>query len=43
MKILSWNVNNDYRNIKNKVDIIIKLLNKFDIDIIGLQEVIPEL
>jgi endonuclease/exonuclease/phosphatase family metal-dependent hydrolase len=42
MIILSWNINNDYRDIIVKVAQIIDLLNTSNADVIGLQEVIPE-
>lgn len=42
MKILSWNINCDYSNISTKVDIIISLIEVYNLDVIGLQEVIPE-
>lgn len=40
MKVVSWNINDDYRDINNKVSKIIKLLS--DADVIGLQEVRPD-
>ena len=45
MKIISWNINNDYDyiDIDVKVQMIIELLNKIDVFVFGLQEVIPEL
>jgi len=42
MKIISWNINNDYRGINLKVYNIINLLEKYSPNIIGLQEVIPK-
>jgi endonuclease/exonuclease/phosphatase family metal-dependent hydrolase len=43
MIIISWNINNDYRNINNKLEDILNLINEFTPDMIGLQEVIPNL
>jgi endonuclease/exonuclease/phosphatase family metal-dependent hydrolase len=43
MKILSFNVENDYRDDINKSKVIVDLVGKLDIDIIGLQEVTPNL
>ena len=43
MKILSYNVDNDYRNLEEKSNQIIYLIINENIDIIGLQEVIPKL
>ena len=44
MIIISWNINNDYRNINNKLeDIFANLIKEFTPDMIGLQEVIPNL
>lgn len=42
MKIISWNINNDYRCINLKVYNIINLLEKYRPNIVGLQEVIPK-
>ena len=42
MKIISWNINNDYRGINLKVYNIINLLEKYRPNIVGLQEVIPK-
>ena len=39
MKIISFNVNNDYRNIINNAQTIIEMINKHDPDIVGLQEI----
>lgn len=41
--IISWNINNDYRNINNKLEDILNLIKEFTPDMIGLQEVIPNL
>ena len=43
MIIISWNINNDYRNINNKLEDILNLIKEFTPDMIGLQEVIPNL
>ena len=43
MIIISWNINNDYRNINNKLVDILNLIKEFTPDMIGLQEVIPNL
>ena len=43
MIIVSWNINNDYRDIDDKIHMIIELLNTKNIDMFGIQEVIPEL
>ena len=43
MIIVSWNINNDYRDIDDKIQMIIELLNTKNIDMFGIQEVIPEL
>ena len=42
LKILSYNVNNDYRDIEKKVAIILHMIEEYDVDIIGLQEVTPQ-
>jgi endonuclease/exonuclease/phosphatase family metal-dependent hydrolase len=43
MKILSYNINNDYRDLRDKSSKIVELILETDPDIIGLQEVIPEM
>ena len=43
MKILSFNVENDYRDLENKCEVICDLIHKHNPEIIGLQEVIPAL
>jgi endonuclease/exonuclease/phosphatase family metal-dependent hydrolase len=43
MKIISYNVNNDYRNINTKANVILQLILQYDLDLICLQEVISEL
>lgn len=43
MKIISYNVNNDYRNINTKANVILQLILQYDLDIMCLQEVIPKL
>lgn len=40
MKVVSWNINDDYRDLNNKVSKIIELLS--DADVVGLQEVRPD-
>ena len=39
MKILSFNINNDYRFIPEKAQVVIDLMRDYNIDIVGLQEV----
>ena len=41
MKIISFNVNNDYRNIVNNAQTIVEMINKHDPDLVGLQEITP--
>ena len=41
MKIISFNVNNDYRNVKKNAQIIYDMILKHDPDVVGLQEVTP--
>jgi len=43
MKLLTFNVNNDYRDTENKAKIILNVILDKDIDIAGLQEVTPEI
>lgn len=41
MKILSFNINNDYRDQKFKTEEIVNLIDEYKLDILGLQEVTP--
>ncbi len=43
MQILTFNINNSYRDVKNKAMKIIELILETDPEIIGLQEVIPDM
>lgn len=43
MKLLTFNVNNDYRETEHKAKIIFNLIIERDIDIAGLQEVTPDI
>lgn len=43
MKIISFNVNNDYRYITDKVQVILQLILQYDLDVLCLQEVTLEL
>jgi endonuclease/exonuclease/phosphatase family metal-dependent hydrolase len=43
LKIISFNINNDYRNIQDKLECVLNLLEEYKPNILGLQEVIPEL
>jgi endonuclease/exonuclease/phosphatase family metal-dependent hydrolase len=43
MKILSFNVNNDYRNTTKNATTIVDMISRIDPDIVGLQEVTPSM